>query len=313
MDYVFTRTGATWAQQAYVKASNTRAYGGVGGAVALSSDGSTFAAGAIGDSSDASGVNGDQADTSLTSAGAVYVFMHASSTWSQQAYVKASNPEAGAWFGSSVALASDGSTLAVGAVAEASAATGVGGNQSDTSAPGAGAVYVLTWAGTTWTQQAYVKASNTAMGYNVGYSVALSSDGSTLAVSSDEEASAATGINGDQTSTSAPSSGAVYVLTRAARVRWLRVGGGCLWRAEPGEGRQRQPGPDHGSDGWRRRGLRHQGLGHRDEHVLRKQRLPVIGRVDACHRRPPRGQQRHRHRRRPVQHGGSKCRCRVRV
>jgi len=42
---------------------------------------------------------------------------------------------------SSIALSSDGSMLAVGAVSEDSAATGIDGNQADNSAPFAGAVY----------------------------------------------------------------------------------------------------------------------------------------------------------------------------
>jgi hypothetical protein len=58
------------------------------------------------------------------------------------AYVKASNTEASDDFGFSVALTGDGSTLAVGAFGEDSSATGVGGNQADSSASQAGAVYV---------------------------------------------------------------------------------------------------------------------------------------------------------------------------
>ncbi len=61
--------------------------------------------------------------------------------WSQQAYIKASNTEAGDQFGWSVALSGD--TLAVSAVAEASAATGIDGDQGDNSANTAGAVYVF--------------------------------------------------------------------------------------------------------------------------------------------------------------------------
>ena len=52
--------------------------------------------------------------------------------------------------------------------------------------PGAGAVYVFARAGAAWSQQAYLKSSNTGgpdVGYQFGYAVSLSSDGSTLAVS----------------------------------------------------------------------------------------------------------------------------------
>ena len=62
--------------------------------------------------------------------------MRTGAAWSQQAYVKASNTGADDYFGSSVALSANGSTLAVGAVGEASAATGIGGDQTDNTAAG---------------------------------------------------------------------------------------------------------------------------------------------------------------------------------
>jgi ABC-type transporter Mla maintaining outer membrane lipid asymmetry permease subunit MlaE len=128
--YVFTRTGSTWAQQAYVKASNTGAGDYFGTSVALSTDGSALALGAYLEDSSATGVNGNQADNSASASGAVYVFNHTGSMWAQQAYVKASNTGAGDYFGTSVALSADGSTLAVGAYVEGSNTTGVNGNQS---------------------------------------------------------------------------------------------------------------------------------------------------------------------------------------
>lgn len=70
-------------------------------------------------------------------------------------YVKASNTDPHDQFGFSLALSSDGSTLAVDAPNEASAATGIDGDQGDNSAPFAGAVYVFTRSGTAWSQQAY--------------------------------------------------------------------------------------------------------------------------------------------------------------
>ena len=78
---------------------------------------------------------------------------------SQQAYLKASNTGAGDYFGWSVAISGD--TVVVGAPYEASSATGVNGNQSDNAALTAGAAYVFVRSGGTWTQQAYLKASNT--------------------------------------------------------------------------------------------------------------------------------------------------------
>lgn len=73
--------------------------------------------------------------------GAVYVFRHDGTVWQQAACLKA--PSTGEYdvFGNSVALSGD--TLVVRARQEGSAATGVGGNQGDVSAPGSGAVYIF--------------------------------------------------------------------------------------------------------------------------------------------------------------------------
>ena len=56
--------------------------------------------------------------------------------------MKASNTEANYFFGGSVALSANGSTLAIGAFGEASNATGLNGNQADNSAGNSGAVYL---------------------------------------------------------------------------------------------------------------------------------------------------------------------------
>ncbi|MBK8170385.1 MAG: integrin [Sandaracinaceae bacterium] len=209
--YVFTRAGSLWSQQAYIKASNTEINDSFGWSVAVSSDGNTLAVGAFKESSNATGIDGNQADNSAANAGAVYVFARAGSVWTQQAYVKASNTGANDYFGYSVAFSSDGHTLAVGALGEASNATGIGGNQLNNAAGNSGAVFAFTRAGSVWTQQAYVKASNTGANDNFGFPVALSSDGHTLAVAASREASNASGIDGNQADNSAYAAGAVYI------------------------------------------------------------------------------------------------------
>ena len=211
---VFARDGASWRQEAYVKASNTGTGDYFGASVALSADGQTLAVGAWAEASASPGVGGDQADNSAGYAGAVYVFRRRGMTWHQEAYVKASNPDELDHFGGDVALSADGSILAVSAAREGSAATGVGGDQDDESAYVSGAVYVFTRRCVTWCQTAYVKASNTDPTDAFGSSVALSDDGTILAVGALGEASAATGVGGDQGDDSAPSAGAVYVLAR---------------------------------------------------------------------------------------------------
>jgi len=213
--YVFTRSGATWSQQAYIKASNTDTGDEFGFSVSLSGDGNTLAVGAYLEESNATGIDGNQADSSANSSGAAYVFTRSGATWSQQAYIKASNTGISDGFGISVSLSGDGDTLAVGARWEASNATGIDGNQADNSAAMAGAVYVFTRSGATWSQQAYIKASNTEAGDEFGNSVSLSNDGDTLAVGAFEEESNATGIDGNQADNSAAGAGAVYVFTRS--------------------------------------------------------------------------------------------------
>ena len=199
---------------AYVKASNPAEGAQFGYEIAMSGDGNTMAVGSINESSGAKGINGKEGAQGVKDSGAVYVYVRKNGAWAQQAYVKASNPKEEALFGSAVALSNDGNTMAVAAYLENSSATGVNGNQMDTGADSAGAVYVFSRSGTTWTQQAYVKASNTGEGDQFGFSVALSGDGNTLAAGAIEEASRATGVNGDQKDDSQPGNGAAYVFSR---------------------------------------------------------------------------------------------------
>ena len=243
--YVFVRGGANWTQQAYLKASNTGAGDHFGNAVAISADGNTIAIGAYWESSAAKGINGNQNDDSIPQAGAVYVFARAGTTWTQQAYVKASNtgtagvgdqPGDGDQFGFSVALSDDGNTLAVGATSEDSNANGINGNQADDSASSAGAVYVFSRAGTTWTQQAYVKSDSPPMatgGDQFGYSVALNADGNTLAVGVYDEGGSARTVNGP-IDAMRNGSGAAYVYTRAGGA-WSRQAYVKTWNAEGGD------------------------------------------------------------------------------
>ena len=203
--YVFTRSGTTWSQQAYLKASNTGASDYFGYEIAIHEN--TIVVGARYEDSNATGVNGNQGDNSAAESGAAYVFTRDGVTWTQQAYVKASNTGAGDQFGNSVAVSGD--TLLVGAPREDSNATGVNGNQLDNSAINAGAAYVFTRSGTTWSQQAYVKASNTGADDFFGMSVAISND--TLIMGAYWEDSNATGVDGNQNDNSASASGAAYV------------------------------------------------------------------------------------------------------
>ena len=138
----------------------------------------------------------------------------------QTAYLKASKPAMGAHFGNggaleghAVALSGDGNTLAVGAQLENGGSKGINGKQDDLSAEDSGALYLFTRSGTTWTQQAYVKGSNTEAYDEFGSSMALSNDGKLIAIGARGEASAAKGVNGNQNDNSAMGAGAVYIFT----------------------------------------------------------------------------------------------------
>jgi cysteine-rich repeat protein len=214
--YVFRRTGLSWQQEAYLKASNTSSGDYFGFSVALVGD--DLIVGSPLEASAAIGIDGNQDDDSALFSGAVYVFRRTAGLWQQEAYVKSSNTGSGDVFGASVAL--EGDTFAVGAYKEDGAATGINGNQDDNGAVNSGAVYVFRRFDSSWQQEAYVKASNTDAEDWFGYSVALADD--TLAVGARQESSAATGINGSQNDNSAPYSGAVYVFHRS----------GTIWKQE---------------------------------------------------------------------------------
>jgi hypothetical protein len=216
--YIYVRGATGWTQQAYLKASNPGVGDRFGEALALSDDGNTLAVGASGEDSNATTINGASGNNAAADAGAVYVFVRADTTWTQQAYVKPSNAGAADAFGESVSLSADGAMLAVGAPGEDSSTTGVIATAPsvNNTAIDAGAAYVFGRSGTTWTQQAYVKASNTDAGDRFGRGVALSGDGRTLAVTAPSESSGATGVNGNASDNSVNGSGAVYVFVRPA-------------------------------------------------------------------------------------------------
>jgi trimeric autotransporter adhesin len=227
--YVFVRTGTAWSQQAYLKASNTEIkapdrYGDhFGWSVAVSGD--TVVVGAIYEDSAATGINGNQRDNSAVLAGAAYVFVRTGTAWSQQAYLKASNTDAYDAFGAAVDV--DGDTVVVSAIAEDSRARGVNGNQADNGIDDAGAAYVFVRTGTTWRQQAYLKAANTQQTvsdtpYPFGYGDLF---GSAVAVSGDRIVVGAVFEDGDSAGISdpidadvIPQSGAVYVFNRHGSV-----------------------------------------------------------------------------------------------
>jgi trimeric autotransporter adhesin len=102
---------------------------------------------AIGDSFSGNGGAGVSdtpvpAGSALPASGAVYVFARSGSAWTFRKVVQSPNPETDDYFGRDIAISGSGLTLAVGAIGEDSAATGVDGDQGSEDAQTSGAVYL---------------------------------------------------------------------------------------------------------------------------------------------------------------------------
>jgi trimeric autotransporter adhesin len=205
--YVYFRSGTTWQQQAYIKASNTDQYDHFGMNIALLGD--TLAVGTTDEDSNTTGIN-PQSNEMAFEAGAAYVFTRTGTTWAQQAFIKASNAAGDDQFGAAVALGTD--ILVVGARNEDGGTVGIGGNQSDNSVIDSGAAYVFVRSNGTWTQDAYIKASNTDTYDYFGSSIALS--GNLLAIGAFGENAGGVGLNPPEQSNTDLDSGAVYLFNR---------------------------------------------------------------------------------------------------
>jgi hypothetical protein len=156
--YVFTRSGSTWSQQAILSASDKSAGAQFGYSVSVSGDTAIVSA-----STATSG--------GLTYAGQAYVFTRSGSNWSQQAILSASDKSANANFGYSVSVSGD--TVVVGATG---ADPGAVSN--------AGAAYVFTRSGSTWSQQAILSASDKSQYAYFGESLSVSGDTAVIGASS---------------------------------------------------------------------------------------------------------------------------------
>ena len=161
----------------YFKASNADPGDGFGHTVVLSEDGRTLAVSAPREDSNATGVNGNQADNSVSCSGAVYVFRRFSSGWRQEAYLKPTVIQPGLRFGSdlathrrSLSISADGSMLAIGAAEE-----DWGGMSK------VGVVYVFQRSSSgNWRLATRLRAPTPTANDHFGFSVDLSLDGLTL-------------------------------------------------------------------------------------------------------------------------------------
>ncbi len=153
---IYAWNGSAWVQQG-ADIDGEAAGDESGFSVALSSDGITVAIGA------------HRNDGNGSNSGHVRIYAWNGSAWVQQG-ADIDGEAAGDYSGSSVALSSDGTTVAIGAPFNN------GGNGSDS-----GHVRIYTWNGSAWVQQGADIDGEKANEY-LGYPVALSNDGTTVAI-----------------------------------------------------------------------------------------------------------------------------------
>ncbi|MCO4768996.1 MAG: helix-hairpin-helix domain-containing protein [Deltaproteobacteria bacterium] len=229
--YVYSRSivdgNVSWNQEAYLKPAQLRNYDYFGSDVAI--DGDTIVIGAEGDDSCNGGVDAapalDADATFCNSSGAAYVFERDSQgVWSQDAYLKGSNPDSYDDFGT---VAISGSLIAVGADGDDSYGTGTTADPTTNNCTNSGAVTLFVRIGEgdiSWAQEAYLKADNAWIGDGFGDSVDIDLD--TLAVGAPFEDGCeadSSVLSGDNCS----SSGAVYTYLRTEE-----PGNGISWTEE---------------------------------------------------------------------------------
>lgn len=161
--FVYTKVNNVWTQQAQLVASDGLANNYFGyTTVSLSADGNYLVA-----TSYMAKVGG------VAAAGAAYVFVRNGSTWTQQAKIVPDDPGASDYFGSACDLSADGATLIV-----------CSSHDDISGAVDAGSVYVYTRTGTVWTKQAKLISPIPAASDFFGFAAAISSDGTTIVISS---------------------------------------------------------------------------------------------------------------------------------
>jgi hypothetical protein len=162
--WVFTRSGSTWTQQGpkFTGASEgeTAVVRKFGESVALSADGSTAL------------IGGETRNGPVSAGGAAWVFTRSESTWTQQGPKFTGSGKEFNGFGGAVALSADGNTALIGAFSA---------NKQ------AGAAWVFTRSGSTWTQQGpTLTGGSEEVGKGFfGTGVALSADGDTALIGGD--------------------------------------------------------------------------------------------------------------------------------
>jgi hypothetical protein len=158
---VYKRTGTTWALEQTIAAP-------IGSSIYFGW--ST----AINDTGDCIAISDwNSTATTITSAGAVYMYSRTGTTWTLQQKLNAIVPTTGDSFGYAVSMTPDANTIMIGAI---------GYDPLDPAINNAGSVYIFDKIGSTWTQQQILLAGNRVAGDGFGYTVDINSDRSTLVI-----------------------------------------------------------------------------------------------------------------------------------
>lgn len=192
------RTGPLVMQEAYLKAFHPDQADELGMSIAIFGD--TCVVGAPGDDSDARGANGNWVNNNSLNSGAAYVFVRTHDRWIPQGFLKAEVNQAGAEFGTSVAIYED--VIAVGAP----------------KANGHGTVTVFRRNANIWTLEQTIASAKPDIGDDFGVAVSLGLN--QLIVGAPGEDGRSSGIGGVQSDDSKVDSGAAFVFDRNVLGWW---------------------------------------------------------------------------------------------
>lgn len=186
---VFNRSSGVWSFHSAVTATDTESIGGFSNSIKISQDGTKLLVGAP--SSTVSGVI----------SGAVFSFELINGTWTQQQKIVPPTPTANDLFGSNVDVNDAFDVMVTSASRDSSAGTN------------RGAVHIFNNSGSNWTHSEKITTgSNLEDSDRLGYRVAMSGDGETIAVSTRTTGSGNTSIG----------SGVVYIYKNISSV-WTEI------------------------------------------------------------------------------------------
>ena len=214
--HVYRRTGGTWAKETTIEPQHSQPGALFGVMAKVSADGSTIVVGA---QYERSGSLTDETDTGTANAGAAFVYGYdtGAGAWTKRAYLKAPVPGVDDLFGASTAISGDGDTVVIGAR-----------NQSVAGVLRAGVAYVFRRHAGAYTLDQTIPAPQPTLNATFGgFGLAITPDGTVLAIAARGDSSNGTGVDADATQGAALTAGAVHLYRLAgaqfARARYLKA------------------------------------------------------------------------------------------